>query len=91
MPAVDEPTELSSMQAVENRYIRRVLQAVAGNKSIAARILGFDRRTLYRKLATMSEGDDAPRVEQQENRSEPESIVVSTGPCRGTSVNDEPT
>jgi DNA-binding NtrC family response regulator len=91
MPAVDEPTELSSMQAIEDRYIRRVLQAVAGNKTIAARILGFDRRTLYRKLATMSEGDDAPRVEQQENRSEPESIGVSTGPCRGTSVNDEPT
>jgi DNA-binding protein Fis len=28
-----------------------VLTAVGGNKTLAARILGFDRKTLYRKLA----------------------------------------
>ena len=37
-------------EEVEKRYIRQVLSAVAGNKTIAARILGLDRRTLYRKL-----------------------------------------
>jgi DNA-binding NtrC family response regulator len=36
---------------VERAYIRRVLDANEGNVSRAARILGIDRRTLYRKLA----------------------------------------
>ena len=46
----DNPTELLSMEEVERRYIQRVLEAVGGNKTIAARILGFDRKTLYRKV-----------------------------------------
>jgi DNA-binding protein Fis len=29
-----------------------VMQAVNGNKTLASRILGFDRKTLYRKLET---------------------------------------
>jgi len=45
-----ELTELVSMDELERRYILRVLEAAAGNKAVAARILGFDRRTLYRKL-----------------------------------------
>ena len=36
---------------VERSYIQRVLDANGGNVSRAARILGIDRRTLYRKLA----------------------------------------
>jgi DNA-binding NtrC family response regulator len=51
LPAADNPIELPSMQTVEDRYIQRVLQGVKGNKTLAAKILGFDRRTLYRKLA----------------------------------------
>ena len=46
----EEPMELVSMDEIERRYIARVLQAVGGNKSQAASVLGFDRRTLYRKL-----------------------------------------
>ena len=42
------------MQTVEDRYIQRVLKGVGGNKTLAAKILGFDRRTLYRKLASQS-------------------------------------
>ena len=42
--------ELLPMEEVENRYIARVLAAVGGNKTLAAQVLGFDRRTLYRKL-----------------------------------------
>jgi two-component system, NtrC family, response regulator AtoC len=38
------------MHEVERRYILHVLDAVGGNKTVAARILGFDRRTMYRKL-----------------------------------------
>jgi two-component system response regulator HydG len=62
-PAIaEEGMGLATMQAVEHRYIRRVLQTVDGNKTLAAKILGFDRRTMYRKLAVMPK-EDVP-VEQ---------------------------
>jgi two-component system response regulator HydG len=48
--ASEDPSELVPMEVVERRYIARVLDAVGGNKTLAARILGFDRKTLYRKL-----------------------------------------
>ena len=35
---------------MERRYVRQVLNAVGGNKTHAARILGIDRRSLYRRL-----------------------------------------
>ena len=50
-----DPADLVTMDEVERRYITRVLQAVGGNKSVAAKVLGFDRRTLYRKLEGMEE------------------------------------
>jgi two-component system response regulator HydG len=46
----DDPTELVSLEEVERRYILHVLNAAADNKTTAARILGLDRKTLYRKL-----------------------------------------
>jgi two-component system response regulator HydG len=46
----DDPADLLPMEEVERRYVLRVLEAVAGNKTLAAQVLGFDRRTLYRKL-----------------------------------------
>jgi DNA-binding NtrC family response regulator len=49
LPA-DDGAPFLPMQEVEKRYILRVLEAVGGNKTSAARILGFDRRTMYRKL-----------------------------------------
>jgi two-component system response regulator HydG len=48
--AAEDPSELVSMEEVERRYVLRVLEAVAGNRTAAAGILGFDRKTLYRKL-----------------------------------------
>jgi DNA-binding NtrC family response regulator len=45
-----DPAELVPMSEVERRYITRVMEAVRGNKSEAARILGYDRKTLYRKI-----------------------------------------
>jgi DNA-binding NtrC family response regulator len=36
---------------IELNYIRQVISAVDGNMAQAARVLGIDRRTLYRKLA----------------------------------------
>ena len=46
----DDPSELVPMEEIEKRYILKVIEAVGGNKSLAAEILGFDRKTLYRKM-----------------------------------------
>ena len=48
--AGDDPEQLPTMEEVERRYVLRVMDAVMGNKALAARVLGFDRKTLYRKL-----------------------------------------
>lgn len=57
----DSPAELVTMDEVERRYILRVLDAVGGNRTQAARILGFDRKTLYRKLDRIEpDRGDAP-------------------------------
>jgi len=42
--------ELITLDELERRYVVRVLEAVGGNKSSAARVLGLDRTTLYRML-----------------------------------------
>jgi two-component system response regulator HydG len=47
---LENPHELLSMDEVERRYVLQVLQAVGGRKTEAALALGFDRRTLHRKL-----------------------------------------
>ncbi len=42
--------EVLSLEAVERQHIARVLERAAGNRSLAARLLGIDRGTLARKL-----------------------------------------
>jgi len=54
--ASQDPSELVTLEEVERRYMLRVLDSVGGNKTLAARILGLDRRTLYRKLERWSRG-----------------------------------
>ncbi len=68
--AANDPTEIVTMDELERRYILRVLSLVGGNKSRAAQVLGFDRRTLYRKLerygaagAASSSGDGHNKAE----------------------------
>jgi DNA-binding NtrC family response regulator len=46
----EDPEDLPSLEDLERRYIGRVLEITGGNKSHAARILGVERRTLYRRL-----------------------------------------
>ena len=52
-----------SLEALERRYIQQVLAKTGGHKANAAKILGLDRRTLYRKVAEIegrtSDGNDA--------------------------------
>lgn len=63
---IDEPAAREALAATEPReqvgesladteidQIRRVLSATGGNKSRAAKILGIERKTLYRKLERM--------------------------------------
>jgi len=54
--ASDDPRELVPLEEVERRYILRVLEAVGGNKTLAADTLGLDRKTLYRKLERYAQG-----------------------------------
>jgi DNA-binding NtrC family response regulator len=46
----DARTDLAPFAEVEKEYIAHVLKSVGGNKTAAAKVLGFDRRTLHRKL-----------------------------------------
>ena len=38
------------LEEMERRYIQQVLEQLEGNRTLAARLLGVDRKTLYRKL-----------------------------------------
>ena len=38
---------------VQQRYVMQVVAATGGNKTQAARILGIDRRSIYRRLEEM--------------------------------------
>jgi DNA-binding NtrC family response regulator len=51
----EDPMELISMEEMERRYIRHVLKRTGGNRTLAARILQVDRKTLYRKLQLYDE------------------------------------
>src|SRR6185437_13227793 len=53
-----DPAELVPLEEVERRYILRVLEALGGNKTRAAQVLGLDRKTLYRKLERYGLPDD---------------------------------
>lgn len=58
--AGQDPSELVTLDEVERRYIARVMQAAGGNKSMAAQILGLDRKTLYRKLNGPARSNSSP-------------------------------
>ena len=62
--AGQDPSELVTLDEVERRYIKRVMQTAGGNKSLAAQILGLDRKTLYRKLENRS-ASTAPPVRER--------------------------
>lgn len=64
-------SDLPSLIQLEERYMRLVLEKVAGRKEKAAQILGINRRTLYRKereygLITQGEPADESGLEEVE-------------------------
>ncbi len=60
----DEPNDLVPLEEVERRYILRVMDAVSGNKSLAADILGLDRSTLYANGALRRSPEDQTRPDK---------------------------
>jgi len=72
--ASDDPSDLLPLEEVERRYILRVLEASGGNKTLASRILGLDRKTLYRKLERYGSAGNGPL--------EPSRTVVRAEPAR---------
>jgi DNA-binding NtrC family response regulator len=62
--AADAPSDFVTLEEVEKRYVLRVLEAYRGNKAAAARQLGIERKTLYRKLEAwgVSKKDDPDRA-----------------------------
>jgi two-component system, NtrC family, response regulator AtoC len=67
--ATGRPDELVTLEQLERRYIQQVLEVTRNNKSEAAKILGIDRRSLYRRLhdddradgSSTPSRDDPPR------------------------------
>ncbi len=52
-----EIPELLTLEEIERRHVLRVLEACDGNRTDAAKMLGLDRKTLYRKLLRWGVGD----------------------------------
>jgi two-component system response regulator HydG len=66
------PDAMITMEEMERRYVRQVLEAVHGNKTHAARILGIDRRSLYRRLESPYDASRAvPPPEEPAEREQP--------------------
>ncbi len=45
-----DPGSILPLEEMERRYIHQVLEQLDGNRTLAAKLLGVDRKTLYRKL-----------------------------------------
>jgi two-component system, NtrC family, response regulator HydG len=61
--AADTAEELVTLEELEQRYLARVLVLLNGNKTRAAKILGVDRRTLYRMLDRLDPSAIPPELD----------------------------
>jgi len=52
------PEELITIDEMTQRYVRKVLAMSNGNKTHAAKVLGIDRRSLYRRLTGTESASD---------------------------------
>ncbi len=57
VPAESTTDRSLSLEALERMHIERVLDSVDGNQAAAARVLGIDRSTLYRKMRRIASFD----------------------------------
>lgn len=85
---VDPEPDLDSvlpLELMETRYIEKVLALAAGNKSLAARLLGLDRRTLYRRLDRLGHAVPEANDEESETPSShsalPERTAIAAHPA----------
>ena len=59
-PAPDPSSESLNLAELERRAIAEALKVAGGNRSRAAKLLGIDRATLYRKMGS---GGSLPRAD----------------------------
>jgi two-component system, NtrC family, response regulator HydG len=69
--ASESPLEMITIDEMTRRYVRQVLASVGGNKTHAARVLGIDRRSLYRRLEGIKPEPEAEASPEPEARTEP--------------------
>ncbi|MBZ5654099.1 MAG: sigma-54 dependent transcriptional regulator [Acidobacteriia bacterium] len=69
--------EFLTLEAMQQRYLMRVLDQVGGNKAKAAEILGVGRNTVYQMLNRMRAGS---RVLGPRSKAEPEFLQDSSHP-----------
>ena len=68
-PLKNEIDDLVPLHELERLHILETLKSVGGNKALASRFLGLDRKTLYRKLRAYAEGstDEQPERDRQDS------------------------
>jgi two-component system response regulator HydG len=59
----EDPATFITLEELEKRYILRVLEACQGARKKASRVLGIDRKTLYRKLVRWGAAEGAEHEE----------------------------
>jgi DNA-binding NtrC family response regulator len=57
-----------SLAELEKAYIQRILTKTGGHKARAAKILGLDRRTLYKKVAEIEDDESFGQQEESEQQ-----------------------
>jgi len=61
--SASDPSELVTLDEMERRYIHHVFAACGQNRVQTARVLGIDRKTLYRKLKVKDRAVDGRRTD----------------------------
>jgi len=71
-PLKNEVDDLVPLHELERLHILETLRSVGGNKALASRFLGLDRKTLYRKLRAYAEASNESPATRERQDSQPE-------------------